>query len=64
MQRGILGQFRGARDLLYGLSLSLSPAQDRFWHYFAILETILNFTKAALKKGGFIPRRVFLFKNM
>jgi hypothetical protein len=28
MQRGILGQFRGARDLLYGSSLSLSPALD------------------------------------
>jgi hypothetical protein len=26
MQRGILGQFRGARDALYGSSLSLSPA--------------------------------------
>jgi hypothetical protein len=28
MQRGILGQFRGARDLLYGYFLSLSPALD------------------------------------
>ncbi len=28
MQRGILGQFRGARDALYGPPLSLSPAQD------------------------------------
>jgi hypothetical protein len=28
MQRGILGQFRGARDMLYGPSLSLTPAQD------------------------------------
>ncbi len=28
MQRGILGQFRGARDALYSPSLSLSPAQD------------------------------------
>ncbi len=28
MQRGILGQFRGAREVLYGPPLSLSPAQD------------------------------------
>jgi hypothetical protein len=28
MQRGILGQFRGARDALYGPPLSLSPTQD------------------------------------
>jgi hypothetical protein len=28
MQREILGQFRGARDVLYGPLLSLSPAQD------------------------------------
>jgi hypothetical protein len=28
MQRGILGQFRGARGALYGPSLSLSPVQD------------------------------------
>jgi hypothetical protein len=28
MQRGILGQFRGAIDLLYGSPLSLSPALD------------------------------------
>ncbi len=28
MQRGILGQFRGARDLLYRSSLSLPPALD------------------------------------
>jgi hypothetical protein len=28
MQRGIFGQFRGARDALYGPPLSLSPAQD------------------------------------
>ncbi len=28
MQRGILGQFRGARDALYGPPIFLSPAQD------------------------------------
>jgi hypothetical protein len=28
MQRGILGQFWGARDALYGLPLPLSPAPD------------------------------------
>jgi hypothetical protein len=28
MQRGILGQFRGGGDLLYGSPLSLSPALD------------------------------------
>jgi hypothetical protein len=28
MQRGILGQFRGARDALYGLLLPHSPAPD------------------------------------
>jgi hypothetical protein len=28
MQRGILGQFRGARNELYGPIISLSPAQD------------------------------------
>ncbi len=28
MQRGILGQFRGARDALYGPSLPFSPALD------------------------------------
>jgi hypothetical protein len=28
IQSRILGQFRGARDALYGPSLALSPAQD------------------------------------
>jgi hypothetical protein len=28
MQRGILGQFRGARDMLYGSPLSYSPVPD------------------------------------
>jgi hypothetical protein len=28
MQKGIFGQFRGARDALYGPSISLFPAQD------------------------------------
>jgi hypothetical protein len=44
MQRGILGQFRGARDTLYGPSLSLLPAQHCFWHCFEVLKATGNFT--------------------
>jgi hypothetical protein len=54
MQKGILGQFRGARDALYGPSLSLSLAQDSFWHSIKVQEAIENFTEDALKRGGFI----------
>jgi hypothetical protein len=53
MQRGILGQFRGARDTLYGSSLSLSPAQDLLWLCFEVLETTGNTTEDALMGGGF-----------
>jgi hypothetical protein len=45
MQREILRQFREARDALYGPSISLSPAQDWFWHCFEVLEATGNFSK-------------------
>jgi hypothetical protein len=64
MQRGILGQFWGARDVLYGPLIYLSIAQVMFWHFFKVLEATENSTEDALKGGGFIPWRVFLSKHV
>jgi hypothetical protein len=63
MQRGILGQFRGARNTLYGPPLSLSPAQDWVWLWFEVLEAIGNFTEAALNGGGFYSPEGFPFQK-
>ncbi len=64
MQRGILGQFKGARGALYGPSTSLSPAQDSFWHCFEVLEATGNFTEDALKGEGFYSPEGFRFQKM
>jgi hypothetical protein len=63
MQRGILGQFGGTRDTLYGSFLSLSLAQDWFWHGFEVLEATGNFTEDTLKGGGLYSPEGFSFQK-
>jgi hypothetical protein len=58
MQRGILRHFRGARNMFYGPSTSLSPAHNCFCHCFDVLKAIENITEDALKGGSFyFPER-------
>jgi hypothetical protein len=55
MQRGILGQFRGARDLLYSSLPTSSLHPDFFWHCYEVLETIENLKEKLLTGGeGFL----------
>ncbi len=62
MQRGILGQFRGARGTLYGPQLPFPlHATDfdfalRYWRQQGTLQ------KKHWQEEVFIPQRVFLFK--
>jgi hypothetical protein len=52
MQRGILGQFRGARDALY-VSLSASSLDpDGLWHRCEVLKTTENLKEKLLAGGG------------
>ncbi len=64
MQRGIMGQFRGVRDTLYGPSHSLSPAHDLFWLRFEVLEAPGNSADNAPAGGGPFPPEGFPFSNM
>jgi hypothetical protein len=64
MQKGIVGQFKGARDALYALSISHSPAQDWFWHCFEVPEATGNFTEDTLKGGDIYYPEGFPFQKM
>jgi hypothetical protein len=52
MQRGILGQFRGARDTLYGSLSASSLDPDLLWHRCEVLETTENLKEKLLAGGG------------
>jgi hypothetical protein len=51
-QRSIVGDFRGARDALYGALLSYSLAQDLSWRRLEVLEKAGNGTEDLLARGG------------
>jgi hypothetical protein len=63
MQRGILGQFRGARDKLYGHPTQVFPSQDLVWFRFEVLETTGNLTEGVLAGGGFYFPEGFPFQT-
>ncbi len=53
MQRGILGQFRGARELLYGPPTEHPLTHNSTSHRFEVLEATGNPMDNALAGGGF-----------
>ncbi len=63
-QRGILGQFRGAKDALYGPPLSLSLEQDLFQLRFEALENTGNSTEDTPAGGGYYSPEGFAFSIM
>jgi hypothetical protein len=64
MQRGILRQFRGARDVLDGPPLSLFPAEDLLCLCFEVLEATGKSTEDTLAGRGFYSPEGFPFSNM
>jgi uncharacterized protein involved in type VI secretion and phage assembly len=64
IQRGILGQFIGASDVLYGLSTPVPQTQTdfdfvlRYWRQQGIFHRMHH------QEEVFIPWRVFIFKQV
>ncbi len=64
MQRETLGQFRGAKSMLYGPPTIYFITHDWFWLWYEVLEATGNLIEEALAAGGSNSRKGSTLSHM